>query len=338
MSSIPDVLPASIPRPLRLGTRGSLLARTQSQLVANVLESSYPGLVVEMMIVKTSGDRITDQPLHAFGGKGLFTKELEQALLAGEIDFAVHSFKDVPVTMPLVPTEDLVIAATPVREDARDVLVSTTARTLEDLAPGARVGTGSLRRRCQILSSRPDVLVEPVRGNIDTRLRKLHEGAFDAIVLAYAGARRTGLFDAADMAVLDAAAMLPAPGQGALALQCRRNDDRTRTLLESMNDTESALCVAAERGLVRLLNGDCHSPIAAYAEVIPAGAGADAPDAEPPSSRTIGAIRLYAAVGARDGDPPVIRSVRTAASADPDAVARLVLEDLQAQGVAELLR
>src|SRR5687768_18563534 len=166
---------------LRLGTRGSLLARTQSMLVADALERAHLGLKIEMHIVKTTGDQITDRPLHEAGGKGLFTKELEQALLAGEIDFAVHSYKDVPVTMPLVDQADLVIAAVPTREDPRDVLVSRKAKRLADLPPGARVGTGSLRRACQIVHARPDVVIEPVRGNIDTRLRKLTEGHYDAI-------------------------------------------------------------------------------------------------------------------------------------------------------------
>src|SRR5688500_3592950 len=203
---------------LRLGTRGSLLARTQSMLVAHDLERAHPGLRVELRIFKTSGDRIADRPLHEFGGKGLFTKELEQALLAGEIDFAVHSFKDVPVTMPLVDTTDLAIAAVPERESPFDVLVSADARKVQELPQGARVGTGSRRRRCQLLAARPDLAVEAVRGNIDTRLRKWREGQFRAIVLAAAGLRRARLFDESAMAILDdPAVMLPAPGQGALA-------------------------------------------------------------------------------------------------------------------------
>src|SRR5437762_261708 len=148
------------PMSLRLGTRGSLLAKAQSSWVARELESRNPGLRVELVIVQTSGDRITDRPLHAFGGKGLFTKELEQALLAGTVDFAVHSFKDVPVTMPLVDTSELVIAAVPPREDARDCWVSLTSTGAAELPAGAKVGTGSLRRRCQILAKRPDLVVE----------------------------------------------------------------------------------------------------------------------------------------------------------------------------------
>src|SRR3954471_1277449 len=157
---------------LRLGTRGSLLARTQSQLVASDLEKRHKGLAVELVIIKTSADQIQDKPLHEFGGKGLFTKELEQALLRNDVDVCVHSFKDVPVTQPLVDQADLIIAAVPEREDPHDVLVSMTAKRIDDLPQGARVGTGSFRRRCQLLAVRPDLKIELLRGNIDTRLKK----------------------------------------------------------------------------------------------------------------------------------------------------------------------
>lgn len=307
---------------LRLGSRGSLLARTQSQLVADALQQRHPGLAVPLEIVKTSGDQITERPLHEFGGKGLFTKELEQALLDGRIDFAVHSFKDVPVTMPLVDTSELVFAAVPVREDPRDVLAwreVSAGRTIASLPARARVGTGSLRRRCQLLDLRPDLLIEPIRGNIDTRLRKLREGQFDAIVLALAGVRRAALFDSAHMEPIDDE-VLCAPGQGALALQCRRDDARTRELLGALNDEASALCVEAERGIVLGLHGDCHSPIAARATV---------------DGKT---LRLKAAVGARDGDPPVIRAdSKGPATAMRDVVER-VLGQLRAQDAAQLLR
>lgn len=303
---------------LRLGTRGSLLARTQSMLVAHQLEREHPGLRVELRIFKTSGDQIADRPLHEFGGKGLFTKELEQALLAGEVDFAVHSFKDVPVTMPLVDPSDLVIAAVPPREDPRDVLVSRTA-SIESLPPGARVGTGSLRRRCQLLALRPDLAVESVRGNIDTRLRKLRDGRYDAIVLAAAGVRRAGLFDDASMSAIDARVMLPAPGQGALALQCRRADGPTRRLLSALNHAETAACVAAERAVVAALEGDCHSPIAALATV------------------SNGRMRLDAAVGARDGSPPVLRASAQNAEAAQGPLVDEVVASLDGQGVRQLL-
>ena len=279
------------PSTLRLGTRGSPLARTQSQLVANELERAHPGLHVELVTLKTTGDRLADAPLHDAGGKGLFTKELEQALLAGEVDFAVHSLKDVPVTMPLVDTSNLVIAAVPPREDPRDVLVSPGAKSLADLPQGSRVGTTSLRRRCQLLERRPDLRIEPLRGNVETRLRKLRDGQFDAIVLAAAGLRRLGMLDETEMTFLDPADFLPAAGQGALALQCRRDDTPTRDVLAPLNDLPTSICVDAERAVIAALNGDCHSPIAALAT---RDAG--------------GEILLRVAVGERGGDPPVDRA------------------------------
>ncbi len=277
---------------LRLGTRGSLLARTQSQLVADELSRLHPGLHAELVTVRTTGDRITDRPLYDVGGKGLFTKELEQALLAGEVDFAVHSFKDVPVTMPLVDASNLVIAAVPAREDPRDVLVSPGGVPLSDLPQSARVGTSSLRRRCQLLDRRPDLTVEPLRGNVDTRLRKLRDGEYHAVVVAAAGLRRLGLWDVRTMTPLDPDVMLPAAAQGALALQCRRDDVRTRALLAPLDDPATAACVAAERAVVTALNGDCHSPIAALAAYDEAGR----------------VMRLRVAVGQRDGRPPVARA------------------------------
>src|SRR5687767_8367811 len=158
---------------LKLASRASLLAKTQSRLVADALERLHPGLHVELILLKTTGDQITDRPLHDAGGKGLFTREIELALLRDEIDFAVHSYKDVPVTMPLVDQSDLVMAATPQREDPRDVLISPAAKSIADLPQGAKVGTGSLRRQCQLLAARPDLNVQLIRGNVDTRLRKL---------------------------------------------------------------------------------------------------------------------------------------------------------------------
>jgi hydroxymethylbilane synthase len=316
-------------RTLRLGTRGSMLAKAQSGWVARQVEARSPGLRVELVVVTTTGDRITDQPLHAFGGKGLFTKELEQALLAKTVDFAVHSFKDVPVTMPLVDTSDLVIAAVPPREDARDAWVTgggtpaggaAAGRSLLDLPAGARVGTGSLRRRSQILHRRPDLLVEPIRGNVDTRLRKLREGQYDAVVLAMAGLKRTGLLDPSWMSPIPDDLMLPAPGQGALALECRRDDADARAALAKLNDADTAACVAAEREVVRLLNGDCHSPIAALASL----------DGD--------VLTLRAAVGARDGDPPVVVATASGPRGDVEAVVARVLVQLKEQGVEAMLR
>jgi hydroxymethylbilane synthase len=309
--------PHSLP-PLRLGTRGSLLAKTQSQLVADELQSRFPGLKVELIIFKTTGDQIADRPLHEFGGKGLFTKELELALLDRQVDFVVHSFKDVPVTMPLVATEDLVVAATPPREDPRDVLVSRQGfRSLADLPQAARVGTGSLRRRCQALAIRPDLRVEGLRGNIDTRLRKLRGGDYDAIVLATAGVKRARLFDPASMAPLDE--LLSAPGQGALALQCRRDDPRTRDILSALHDEATAACIRAERQVVLGLNGDCHSPIAALAVVQGQS------------------LLLRACVGGRDGAPPIVRAEGSGLMTESQLVVGHVLHKLRDLGALRML-
>jgi hydroxymethylbilane synthase len=313
---------------LRLGTRGSVLAKTQSQLIADELEKRHSGLVVELIVVKTSGDTIADRPLHEYGGKGLFTKEIELALLDGRVDFAVHSYKDVPVTMPLVDQSGLSLVATPQREDPWDVIVFPEARDDDDETPvpalsrlpqGARIGTGSLRRRCQLIARRPDLRIELIRGNIDTRLKKLANDEYDAIVLAFAGLHRAGLYDAGRMFTLSSDEMLPAPGQGALALQCRKDDARTTQLLMDLNDSETAACVSAERALVKELGGDCHSPIAALARV---------EDAK---------LTLTAAVGARDGNPPVLRASASSKLASPQEAAKAVFEDLSRQGVKRLL-
>jgi hydroxymethylbilane synthase len=295
-----------------------MLAQAQSRIVAAHLEKLHPGVKVELVIVTTSGDVIADRPLHEFGGKGLFTKELEQALLAAKVDFAVHSFKDVPVTMPLVDQSNLVIASVPKREDPRDLLVCEKATSLAELPSGARIGTGSLRRRSQILAARPDLTVEPIRGNIDTRVRKLQSGAYDAVILAAAGTRRAGIFDSHLMHPLDFADLLPSPGQGALALQCRGDDTETRQLLGAMSDPVTQTCVTAERELVRLLNGDCHSPIAALAVADDSGK-----------------LTFLARVGARDGNPPVISA--TGSGTSPIDLANQVFQQLLAQGAPALL-
>jgi hydroxymethylbilane synthase len=291
----------------------------QSQWVADALEKAHPNLKVELVLVKTTGDRIADRPLHEEGGKGLFTKELDQALLDGEVDMAVHSYKDVPVTMPLVEQANLIIAAVPAREDPRDVLVAATARTLAQLPQGAKVGTGSLRRRCQLLAARPDLTVELIRGNIDTRLRKQREGQYDAILLAYAGLRRSALFDGSDMSPIEPADLLPAAGQGALALQCRRDDPGTRQLLAALHDPSTATCVDLERGVVQALNGDCHSPIAALATI----AGDQ--------------LTLHTAVGKHGGEPPVLHATATGPLHTPQDVLKSALQQLESQHVRTLL-
>jgi hydroxymethylbilane synthase len=236
------------------------------------------------------------------------------------VDFAVHSFKDVPVTMPLVDTAELVIAATPLREDPRDVLASLSGGGLMDLKQGARVGTGSLRRQAQVMELRKDLVVEPIRGNVDTRLRKMKSGEYDGVILAMSGLKRSGLLDASIMRAMDE--LLPAAGQGALAIECRRDDAELREILGRLNDPMSALAVRLERAVVLGLNGDCHSPIAAYATV---EAGAK------------GKVTLNAAVGGRGGVPPVIRAEASAGVEQADGAAEEVLKQLKAQGAMELL-
>lgn len=304
---------------LRLGTRGSLLAKTQSQLVASELEKCHKGLVVELVVLKTSADQIQDKPLHELGGKGLFTKELELALLRNEIDLAVHSFKDVPVTQPLVEQDDLIVAAVPQREDPRDVFCCTITRQIGELPSGAKIGTSSLRRKSQLLAIRPDLKIEFLRGNIDTRLRKLHDGAYDAIILAAAGLRRCGMYNEAEMAMLDIEQMVPAPGQGALAVQCRRNDPATRELLSPLDDADTERCVTAERVIVAVLGGDCHSPIGALAEI---------KDDE---------MTVRAAIGARGGVPPILRAIATGPADHIDSAVGEVLKSLSDQNVQAIL-
>lgn len=288
---------------LRIGTRASLLATTQTGWVAQQLRQAIPGLEIELIQITSSGDRIQDRPLHEFGGKGLFTRELELALLEKRVDLAVHSFKDVPVTMPLVDPAGLVFAAAPKREDYRDVLVARDVQRIADLPHGAKVGTGSLRRRCQLLSLRPDLVIEPIRGNIDTRLRKWREGQYDAIILAMAGLKRASLFDAATMSAIPPKELLPAAGQGALALQCRSDDTATRQIAAVLDHPDTRQCVMIERELVQQLNGDCHSPIGALATL------------------DRGQVTLRGALGATDGNPPVVSGC---VSASAEAIMGLI--------------
>jgi len=287
--------------------------------MADAIENHHPGLKFELIICKPTGENIQIKPLHEAGGKGLFTKELEEALLANTVDFAVHSFKDVPVTMPLVDQANLVIAAVPPREDPSDVLACAKAKSIRDLPQSAKVGTGSLRRRCQLLALRPDLKVELIRGNIDTRVRKFREGQYDAVILALAGLKRSGMFNDTDMAPIPLDEFLPAAAQGALAIQCRKHDERAVRLLSVLNDPIAHQCVALERSLVQELNGDCHSPIAALATI------------------AAGSMHLWASVGARDGKPLVIDASGRADRSDPEPAVAAVYQSLLQQGAAALL-
>jgi hydroxymethylbilane synthase len=245
---------------LRIGTRGSPLAVIQAEAVGAALMQAQPGLSLDNQVVRTSGDRIQDRPLAEVGGKGLFTKEIEQALLDGAIDLAVHSMKDVETFLP----DGLCIAAMLPREDPRDVLLSRDGARLADLPQGARVGTSSIRRQAQLLHRRPDLRILPFRGNDETRLRKLADGQADATLLAAAGLKRLGRLDAATE-ILDPGVMLPGAGQGAIGIETRSADAATRELLAPIADRETSLCVAAERAMLAALDGSCRTPIGALA-------------------------------------------------------------------------
>lgn len=249
------------PRPLTIGTRGSALARWQTDWVMTRLGAASSGLNCQTKLFTTSGDRILDKPLPEIGGKGLFTEELENALRSGEIDLAVHSLKDLPID----DSSGLIIGAICVREDARDVLIARDDWTLATLPPSARVGTSSLRRSAQLRAARPDLTLLPLRGNVDTRLRKAMQGEYEAIVLAAAGVIRLGLRDRITE-YLSFDVMLPAPGQGAMAVQCRADDSITRDLLTALDDPASRAAVTAERSFLNGLGGGCSAPVAAYAE------------------------------------------------------------------------
>ena len=259
--------------PIIVGTRGSPLAIAQTRHVCALLVTAHPALAedgaLRTTVVTTSGDRILDRPLAEIGGKGLFTKEIEEALLDGRIDLAVHSMKDVPTWLPA----GLEIAAIPARENPRDVLIARDMPGIAGLAglpQGARVGTGSLRRQAQLLARRPDISVVPMRGNVGTRLRKVAEGAADATLLALAGLKRLGE-DVAGMAVLAPEDMLPAVGQGALGIECRSDDDRIQEVLRPIADPAATAAVRCERALLEVLDGSCRMPIAGLA--VPDGAG-----------------------------------------------------------------
>ena len=247
---------------LVIGARGSRLAVWQAEWVQARLNELAPALTVTLQRIKTSGDRVLDVPLAAIGGKGLFVKEIEEALLREEIDLAVHSMKDVPTILP----DGLSILCVPAREDPRDVLVSRESCSLDQLPKGSRIGTSSLRRQAQLLHYRPDLHIELLRGNLDTRLRKLHNGEYDAIVLAAAGLMRMGWSNKVTE-YLPPEVSLPAIGQGALGLEGRRHDRFLQTLVEKLEHRPTRTAVMAERALLKRLEGGCQVPIAAHATV-----------------------------------------------------------------------
>jgi hydroxymethylbilane synthase len=300
-------------RILRLGTRASALARAQAELVRAALEARHPGLRVEPVFIRTSGDRLARGPLPRASGKGLFVKEIEEALAADEIDAGVHSMKDVPARL----APGLAIGAVPARADARDVLVGGGAAGLAGLPPGARVGTASVRRRAQLLARRRDLEVVLLRGNVDTRLGRWRDGEVDALVLAAAGLERLGVSEPLAQP-LPTEEFLPAVGQGALALECRADDAATRALLAAVEDAASATAVAAERGFLLAIGGDCNTPLAAHASV------------------RDGQVRLRAAVSDLEGRR-WLEDGGTAPAAEAASLGRAVAERLLAAGAGELL-
>jgi hydroxymethylbilane synthase len=297
---------------LTFATRLSALARWQTARVIQLLQAAHPGLQCSEYLITTTGDRDIHRPLPEFGGKGLFTAELEEALLSGAAHAAVHSMKDLPIK----DTPGLTIAAIPERDAAYDVLVSRQAWTLSSLPEGARVGTCSLRRTAQLLARRPDLQILPLRGNVDTRVRRVINGGYDAIVLAQAGLTRLGLQShISEVFSLDV--MLPAPGQGALAVQCRADDTETLGLLAAVHDPHTAAPVSAERAFLSGLGGGCSLPIAAFAE------------------KKDGTIILTGAALSADGKQIITLS---AVDTEPHRLGQRLAELVLERGAAELLQ
>ena len=300
---------------LRIGSRGSQLALWQANHVAGLLRSR--GHAVEIEIIKTTGDKILDVALAKVGTKGMFTKEIEEALAAGRVDLAVHSMKDVPTE--LLPQFEL--AAIMEREDPRDAFISVKYATLEELPRGARVGTSSLRRQCQLKAERPDLEIIPLRGNIDTRMRKLDSGEYDAIILAAAGVHRLGFDEDSgkDKHVryrIPPGVMCPAVGQGALAIEIRRDDQVTRSLVQFLDHAETRAAIVCERALLGSLGGGCQVPIGAFAE------------------KRGGQLHLRAMVGRPDGTE-VLRE--EASGADPAELGRATAQALLQRGADRIL-
>jgi len=283
------------PSLIRIGTRGSPLALAQATMVRAALARAH-GVAedaIEITVIRTTGDTIQDRPLSDVGGKGLFTKEIEQALIDGTVDLAVHSAKDMVTVLPA----GLVLAACLPREDARDVLVSRAAKSIAELPQGATVGTASLRRQAQLKMLRPDLAVVPLRGNVETRLKKIAEGVADATILALAGLKRLGLERAA-AAVLEPDAFLPAVGQGAIGLETRANDDKTRQLIAPINDPATLIAVTAERAFLAVLDGSCKTPIAGHARIAGAALSFRGLIAKPDGSKSFAAAREGAVIDA----------------------------------------
>lgn len=293
-------------------TRPSKLARWQTNYVIQLLQQAVPDLVCEIIVITTRGDKELDKPLPDIGGKGLFTQELETELLSGHVCAAVHSLKDLPVEN----TAGLTVGAIPVRVDPRDVLVCPQSYSLEELPSGAVIGTSSLRRQAQVLRHRPDLKIESIRGNVDTRIRKVEEGQYDAAVMAGAGITRLGL--GKHIATwLPLSIILPAPGQGALGIQCRADDKTTLAILKIISDIDTAKSVRAERAFLLALGGGCSIPVGAHAEI------------------KNGAIAMQGLVAATDGT----RVIKVSGQGeDPQVLGKQLAQKALTQGAGEMLR
>ena len=300
-------------RPIRIATRKSELALWQAHYVRNLLLQQNPELTVELVPMSTQGDKILDTPLAKIGGKGLFIKELEVAMLEGRADIAVHSMKDVPVSFP----EEFTLATICEREDPRDAFVSNKYSSLADLPQGAKVGTSSLRRQCQLRANRPDLTIVDLRGNVNTRLAKLDDGQYDAIILAAAGLIRLEMENRITE-YISPTDSLPAVGQGAVGIECRKDDQELIDLLQALGHQETAIRVRAERAMNNKLQGGCQVPIAGYAELVG------------------GEIQMKGLVGSVDGKS-ILTSSKSGESSNPESIGIAIAEDLLSQGADDIL-
>ncbi len=314
LTAAPAGVDVGTKKKLRLGTRKSVLALSQSNWVKKEIETHWPDVNVDLVKFTTKGDKILDVPLAKVGGKGLFVKEIEDALLRKDADIAVHSLKDVPAELP----EGLEVTIFPDREDPRDALIARAGLRLEELPEGARVGTSSLRRIAQLKNARPDLEVASLRGNIDTRLRKLDDGQYDAIILAAAGLRRLGL-EQRIIQFLEPEVMLPAVGQGALGIEFRSMDTEVKRILTSIHHEETSICVRAERAFLFRLEGGCQVPIGAFA-------------------RLNGEILELEGMVGNEAGTNIIRMKKQGTANQPEALGTNLGEEVLAAGGAEILR
>ena len=299
---------------VRIGTRGSQLALWQANYIKSRIEDAFPNTRAEIVTIKTTGDRITDRPLAAVGGKGLFVKEIETALLEKDIDLAVHSMKDMPGELP----PGLVIGAIPERENPFDVMIARKGQAMADYPKGAKIGTSSLRRGSQIKHARPDLEILSIRGNLDTRLKKLKNGDYDAIVLAAAGLRRLGQ-ESEITQYLDETTMVPAVGQGALCIETRENDPDMAPVMAALDHGPTRVCVTGERAFLRQIEGSCHIPVACFGKII----GNDT-------------VELTAVVASEDGQE-VIRETITSSTQEIEANGRQLAKQLLENGGKRIL-